>query len=93
MSGGSHGYIGRVYDMWDLLEKLGELPDVAQRLRDLGHGDAARATQALYDRLLDAPPEFEALVKVWGAVDFLDSNDKGPDDVAKAVSTWRAKKQ
>jgi hypothetical protein len=89
MSGGSHGYLGRVMGMFELLEKIGHLEDVAQRLRELGHEAAANDTQMLYDRLTAEPECFEALRKVWHAVDYLDSNDYSEDQVADAVKEYQ----
>lgn len=89
MSGGSHGYIGRCYDMDDVRGKAGWLPDVADRLDELGHADTARATRELYERLTAEPEHFAELVKVWGAVDYLDSSDYGPESVTEAVAAWR----
>jgi hypothetical protein len=90
MSGGSHGYIGRVSDMFELLEKVGHLEDVAQRLRELGHEAVANDTQTLYNRLMAEPECFGELRKVWHAVDYLDSNDYSEDQVTDAVREYQA---
>lgn len=89
MSGGSFGYMGRVEDMQEVLEKAGWLPELADRLAELGHEDAAGETRALHERLLQEPAAFRALVKVWGAVDYHGSNDYGPEQVTEAVAEWR----
>lgn len=92
MSGGAHGYIGRVDSMSELLEKIGHLPDVAQRLRELGHSRVAEETQSLYDRVMVEPDLFEELRKVWHAVDYLDSWDYSEDQVAEATREWEGAK-
>lgn len=93
MSGGAFGYMGRVESVQEVLEKVDWLPEIAGRLRELGHKGAAKETQALYDRLVARPPGFEALVKVWGAVDYEGSNDMGLQDVAEAVAEWAVREQ
>lgn len=88
MSGGAHGYIGRVSDMSELLEKIGHLKDVAERLKELGHDLVAEETQSLYHRLTAEPECFEEIRKVWHAVDYLDSYDYSEEQVAEAVAEW-----
>lgn len=88
MSGGSHGYIGQCWDMFDVLEKLRYLPGVAQRLREMGHDQAAAETQGLYDRLTAEPDHFVKLVAVWKSIDYRDSCDWGDDSVTEAIRAW-----
>lgn len=89
MSGGSFGYMGRVDGMEEVLEKVGWLPELTDRLNELGYEDAAGETRALYERVMQEPAAFRALVKVWGAVDYHGSNDYGPKQVTEAVEEWR----
>ncbi|MFF7198318.1 hypothetical protein ACFZAM_32000 [Streptomyces sp. NPDC008079] len=88
MSGGSHGYLGHCWTWEDVLEKSGYLPEVADRLDELGYQAAAQHTRTLHNRITVKPERLAELIAVWGAVDYLDSFDWGPDQVRKAVDLW-----
>lgn len=88
MSGGAHGYIGRVSDVFELLDKVCHLEDVARRLEELGHAGAAMETLEVYKRLTAEPDLFQELRKVWHAVDYLDSGDYSERQVSQAVAEW-----
>jgi len=93
MSGGSHNYLAdRVRE---LLEHgapaiaIAELQRMAARIRELAPGSsAAREYAAAAAALEQAVRRLEALHDVARAVEWHDSNDWGPEDVAAAIAEY-----
>ncbi|AYD81694.1 hypothetical protein SEA_KROMP_93 [Streptomyces phage Kromp] len=95
MSGGSYNYLYASVDLEDLQARRHDLEDMASRLAGLGYAqDAARETEELL--LLFRQWETRAEVRIgrlsdlWRAVERLDSNDGGEDDVQAALAKYRA---
>jgi hypothetical protein len=94
MSGGSYNYL--CYKQADdILENLGNLQDMADRLAGLGYAeDAATETQELlliirqYQNRINA--SLKRLTDVWRAVEWWDSSDSGEESVKKALENYRS---
>lgn len=93
MSGGSYDYLCyKETDDW-----LAGVPERAQqmgdRLAELGYPDAALETATAILAARAARVRMEAILRrmqpVWKAVEWMDSGDWGPDDLAAAVAEYR----
>jgi hypothetical protein len=93
MSGGSYNYLCNAWDLPDLIEHRTELKEMADRLTDLGHVDAAKETAALLLEINRAEvwalARAERLSEVWRAVEWHDSSDWGADAIDKALDKYR----
>ena len=96
MSGGSYNYLYAA-DVDQLFEfhRLNDLEGVRDRLRSLGHIDAAGQTDAVISTIKEAVDlvcmRQGMLSGVWKAVEMLDSNDWGEGAVSEAVAEYRKK--
>jgi hypothetical protein len=95
MSGGSYDYLEAVETV-TLLEggREEDLERMAKRLEELGAAAAAAATRnvaATMKRLwsvAEATARIEALRQLWHVVEWVDSGDKGDDDLAPAIAKY-----
>jgi hypothetical protein len=95
MSGGSYNYLANVFDLKDLLGKIEELEQMANRLEGLSEVEfpgAVAAGHMTRDLLLmiklwesHATVSVELLSGVWHDVEWWDSNDYGPDQVREGL--------
>lgn len=88
MSGGSHNYL-YCADAADIGQRLGALDDMARDLEEICP-EAAAATQAVRDHVLDVEPMVDALKDVWFAVEWWQSGDYGHEQAEAAVAKYRA---
>ena len=92
MSGGSFNYLCHK-DVDELINNLETLEEMATRLIELGHTDAAKETfqvaQILRQSLVRVDVIKERLNGVWRAVEWYDSEDVGIDSVNKAIAEYR----
>lgn len=94
MSGGSHNYLCFKDDA-DLFDHsaLSDLENMASRLIELGHEDAAQETLSLKNTIQQAMVRSQAmknrLQDVWKSVEWYDSSDSGIETVEKAVAKFR----
>jgi len=94
MSGGSYNYLCHA-NADDLINKTGDIQDMADRLASLGYAqDAAKETQALlltvrqYENRIQAMKE--RLHDIWRAVEWWESGDSGEEGVRDALDKYRA---
>lgn len=91
MSGGSYNYLchKEVNELMGCDEMLNKM---AERLSELGHHAASRATHMFVLELWKACNRLEVMREdlegVWTAVEWFDSGDWGRESVDKAVSEW-----
>lgn len=88
MSGGSYGYLYLAVDIDGLGGRREDLARMEARLRELGHAAAAERTSEVRAALDCAEDLAKGLRTVWRAVEWCDSGDSGPDDVAEVVAKW-----
>lgn len=92
MSGGSYNYLCH-RDATGLLESLGQIEAMADRLSELGFADAARETHEVRLTVLQSRARLDAMIDrlrdVWHAVEWLDSCDWGLDAVLRYVHAYR----
>ena len=93
MSGGSYNYLCFA-DADEILNKLGVLEEMSDRLAGLGYADdAAEETQMLALQIRHIRNRLNASVKrlksVWRAVEWWDSSDSSEDGVKAALEKYR----
>ncbi len=84
MSGGSYNYL---YSK-DLDENEDDIERLVERLRMLGHDDAAARAAHAAASLRRADEIRREMQDVWQAVEWNESGDWGEESVAKAVKRW-----
>lgn len=94
MSGGSFNYLCHTWDLNDLMDKRGDLEEMASELAGLGYAqDAARETEELLVMLrqweVRASVRLERLREVWKAVEWWRSCDYSEDQVREALAEYR----
>lgn len=94
MSGGSFNYLCHTWDLDTLMDKRGDLEEMASELAGLGYAqDAARETEELVVLLrqweVRATVRIERLREVWKAVEWWRSCDYGEDQVREALAEYR----
>jgi len=93
MSGGSYNYLCYA-ELDTLLQRDGDLRDMAYALKRRGYLDAALETESLRREVENFRKTFEArrdaISEVWRYVEWTDSGDTSEDSVAEAIGKWRA---
>lgn len=94
MSGGSYNYLCDATDLDDLAAKRHHLERMAERLAGMaGAEDAARETEELLVMMRQWQIRAEVRIKrlrgVWQAVEWEDSNDGHPEQIAEALAKYR----
>jgi hypothetical protein len=97
MSGGSFNYLCHTWDLNKLMDKRGDLEEMASELAGLGYAqDAARETEELLVMLrqweVRAAVRIERLREVWKAVEWWRSCDYSEDQVRKALTEYRGER-
>ena len=87
MSGGSYNYLCDRTD--DLSGRLYDLRRMRTRLTQLGYGDVSAQTDRVIELLKEAADVASELASIWHAVEWLDSFDYEPEQVAEAVERYR----
>lgn len=90
MSGGSYNNLHH-RDATDLFFYSGNLIRMAERLKELGHHNAADQTMSLFDVAEKLNSQIEMLRGVWKAVEYMDSGDSDIDDVTTEVERLNRK--
>jgi hypothetical protein len=85
MSGGSYNYLY----LRELADNADDIARLAERLRVLGHEDAANRAAESAVALRWADGIRVEMERVWQAVEWCDSSDANERDVANAVERWR----
>lgn len=93
MSGGSYNYLCNA-DSQELIEKMSDLQDMADRLAGLGYADdAAKETLRLLLTLRQmdilSQTVAERLYYVWRSVEWWDSGDSSEEGLKKALENYR----
>ena len=92
MSGGSYNYLC-YNDAEDILNKQADIAVMRDRLIGLGFSDAAKETETIllisdqYTVRMEA--RLERLNGIWHAVEWMDSNDSGIEEVEKEIKKYR----
>lgn len=96
MSGGSYDYL-YARQIEDFVRNTENIRRMMARLDALGYKDASIETGKFIAELEKLVASLEArqaeLADIWQAVEWRDSGDWGPEDIAKAVEEWREKKR
>lgn len=92
MSGGHYNYLS-IQDTEDLHKYLDELANIARRLYELGHLDAAMETAFVRQQIVSHHQIIfnsqQRLKDVWQALEWLDSGDGDETAVAVAFNEYR----
>lgn len=89
MSGGSFDYL--CYAEGDQLSgRLADIEMMARRLKEMGHAEAARDTQAVWEGLCSAIDGAARLRDVWHAMEWVDSRDWGPHHLEAVAAEYNA---
>lgn len=88
MSGGSCDYLFRA----ELTRMLWAVETVRDRLKELGHPEAAARTEEVVQHMREIDAIQTELEAVWEAVEWGISGDWGKEAVDAAVAEWRAKR-
>lgn len=88
MSGGSLGYLYRK----DFEPDADVFAYVAKELRELGHEAAAQESDAIAACIAEAVARRDRLADVLRAVEWCESGDLGPEEVADHVAAWEAQR-
>ncbi len=86
MSGGSYNYL--CYQDLDTLRQS-NLKAMIERLRELGHEDAAQESAKIFDLFDEIETIMDRMREVWHAVEWRDSGDYGRDQTTRIIEEWR----
>jgi hypothetical protein len=91
MSGSSYNYLC-FKTVSELEGDIEMVHAMANRLKQLGHDDAAAATMKIIDSINAINQDVFKLSEVWKAVEWLDSGDWGIESVNTAVAKFSEEK-
>lgn len=92
MSGGSYNYLC-YKDPDSIMNEIGELEKMRDKLIELDYLDAAKETESIIlvikSFFVQMESRIERLSGVWKAVEWMDSGDWGVEEVLKEINDYR----